>query len=213
MEKFYDSVNHNIIIQLFHRLIEKAKKDYPNLDLCRPSIIFDQFLNSYSFNKNVLPLNHSQEYWEKYKIPNGEFGWVLNQIKKLGYYDNIDNENIGVPQGGALSCLVANIVLDVADKEVLKTNVFYIRFCDDMLILHPKKGVCTGAKRVYIGALRELKLVPHKFCKELIVNREKIKKDLPETSIVPFWNKKSKGPYKWGSIADGGFPWLGFVGY
>lgn len=213
MEKFFDSVNHGIIKVLFSKLIEKAKVDNINLDFKNVSTIFNQFLDCYSFNKNVLPLNTSKSYWESYKIPNGEFEWVEKRFIELKYYKNIEDERIGVPQGGALSGLIANMVLNNADKEVMKTDAFYVRFCDDMLIIHPEYQTCINAKDNYTMALEELKLVPHIFNSNLIEKRKKRKKKLPDLTYAPFWKGKSKGPYKWASINDNGFPWISFVGY
>jgi len=211
MEKFYDSVNHEIIKKHFDTLIRKAQMEYTEIDFSNPIRIFNEFLNCYSFNTNTLPLNDNNEYWEKHRIPNGKFGWIENRLKE--YYSEFIDVRIGVPQGGALSGLIANIVLDVADKEVKKSKVFYARFCDDMIILHPDKTECNLAKGLYTNALKQLNLAPHYFCDELIVKRNSPKKFLPPTTIKPFWNVKSKGPYKWGSINNDGFPWIGFVGY
>jgi len=212
MEKFYDSVNHTTILDLFNKLIERTQIDFPELNLRNASHIFCEYLNCYAFNKNV-PEKSDLSYWESYKIPNGEFGWVEKEFKQLGYYDDLHFERIGVPQGGALSGLIANIVLDVADKSVLKNDVFYTRFCDDMLIIHPELDVCEKAKADYLTALKELKLVPHEFNNNLISDRKKVRKNLPNTTFEHFWKGKSKGPYKWASINDNGFPWIGFVGY
>jgi hypothetical protein len=215
MDKFYDSVNHNIILTKFSELIKKVKQDQPQLNLVKPSLTFIQFLKCYSFNKNVLPLNSNSDYWRQYRIPNGEFAWVSTQFKNLGYYTDIDSEAIGIPQGGALSGLIANIVLDSADKEVLKTQAFYIRFCDDMIVMHPDMKECEKAKRAYVDSLEKLKLVPHSFCEnsKLLVDRPKPKKNLPIKTVQPFWNQKSKGPYKWNTLGIDCFPWIGFVGY
>ncbi len=221
MEKFYDSVNHQKIREHFYALIEKVKTEFPENDLSIPIRIFEAYLNCYSFNRNTLPLNDDAVHWAKYlkdKEGNtfkGHYGWVQQGFKKHGYYSDFTSNEIGVPQGGALSGLIANIVLDIADKEVKKTKVFYARFCDDMIILHPDKAECELAKRLYIDSLKSLKLVPHDFCEndQLIVPRTKPKKNLPPTSIQPFWKNKSKGPYKWSAIKKGGFPWIGFVGY
>jgi hypothetical protein len=214
MDKFYDSVNHDIIKQQFFALIEKVKRENTEINLTSPVNIFTRFLESYCFNKNVLPLNTDSGYWEQYEIPNGEFAWVRDKFQKLSYYkDGIGTERIGIPQGGALSGLIANIVLNITDKEVLRTNAFYVRFCDDMLIIHPDETVCKTAKDVYYDSLMKLKLVPHHFCNQLIHERKKIKKNLPATTIEKFWAEKSKGPYKWTHIKDNGFPWIGFVGY
>lgn len=213
MEKFFDSVNHKIILELFNELIDKAKADKLILNPKNISIIFIQFLGCYSFNNNVLPLNSAEAYWKSYNIPNGEFEWVEKRFKELKYYNSIEEERIGVPQGGALSGLIANMVLNSADKEVMKTDAFYVRFCDDMLILHTEYDVCLNAKENYLTALQKLKLVPHNFNSTLVAKREKIKKGLPELTYAPFWKGKSKGPYRWASIIEKGFPWIGFVGY
>jgi len=219
MEKFYDSVNHNIIKEHFDALIQKAQTELPEFDFSNPIRVFHKYLNCYSFNTYTLPLNSDDEYWKKHlndKRGNtfkGHYEWVQAGFKKHGYYNDISIERIGIPQGGALSGLIANIVLDAADKEVIKSKVFYARFCDDMIILHPDKKECKRAKILYTKALKQLKLVPHNFCNKLIINRKIPEKNLPPTTIAPFWNKKSKGPYKWAAIKNNGFPWIGFVGY
>lgn len=207
MEKFYDSVDHKIIKDLFNNLISKSKEDNPNFDFKIVKHIFNEYLNCYAFNINV-PLSNHTKYWDSYKIPDGEFGWIKNRLIELNYYSNIAEERIGVPQGGALSGLIANIVLNEADIEVLKTEVFYIRFCDDMLIMHPNIDECKKAKDIYLNSLEKLKLVPHKFI-------DKLTKKISSTkfTIKPFWHTKSKGAYKWDSIDNNGFPWISFVGY
>ena len=160
-------------------------------------------------------LNNDNEYWAKYKIASGEFGWVAEELKDLKYYNNIENERIGIPQGGALSGLIANIVLDYTDKKVNKNEIFYVRFCDDMILMHPSYQKCWYRKNVYINALKELKLVPHPFCKKKNLKRIIKIKNVKHTSfsLSPFWENKSKGPYKWDEVNNGGFPWIGFVGY
>jgi len=93
--------------------------------------------------KNVLPYNEkcNEKYWsEKHRIPGGHFGWVEKDLINLGFFKNIRNAKIGVPQGGAISGLIANLVLDYADSEILKlksSKLLYVRFCDDMVIMHP----------------------------------------------------------------------------
>jgi len=192
---------------LFKKLTEKANQDYPYLELNVVKHIFIEYLNCYAFNKDV-PLSNDYEYWSSYRIPNGKFEWVEKRLLDLKYYPNIDTERIGVPQGGALSGLIANIVLNEADKEVLKTEVFYIRFCDDMLIMHTDIDECKKAKDVYLKSLERLKLVPHKFVSKLTKEKSSTK-----FTIKPFWHTKSKGAYKWDSIENKGFPWISFVGY
>jgi hypothetical protein len=217
MEKFYDTVNHKIAKVLYDELIQQCKEVYPSFDFSKTTHLFGQFLECYAFNKNV-PLPEDSQYWNSYDIPKGHFKWVSKEFKELEYYQNIDTERIGIPQGGALSGLIANIMLNVADKVVLQTGAFYMRFCDDMIILHSDKTTCAVAKELYVNSLKGLKLVPHKFKNESELiekrrNTSKERKKLGDLSYEPFWKGKSKGPYKWDAMSEDSFPWIGFVGY
>lgn len=209
ISKFYDSVHHTIVKNQFRKLIKIVKKDKPDEYDDRAERIFYKYLESYSFVKNVLPYNNeiNKDYWsEKYKIPGGHFGWVKENLIELGFFKDIRNAKIGVPQGGAISGLIANLVLDYADTEILKLRskkLFYVRFCDDMVILHPSKKECEIASKVYSEALKKMHLIPHVFEKNLV--------NTPNS----FWSDKikSKHPYKWSSSFTNSFPWFGFVGY
>ena len=208
ISKFYDSVHHTIVKKQFKHLINKVKKEKPEEYDERAERIFYKYLESYSFVKNVLPYNKDNiEYWqEQHKIPGGYFGWIEEDLIKLKIFKNIKNAKIGVPQGGAISGLIANLVLDYADTQVLNlkiSNLCYVRFCDDMVIIHPSKKECKSASRVYSESLKKLHLVPHDFEKNL------------ENSPNSFWSDKikSKHPYKWSSSYTDSFPWFGFVGY
>lgn len=207
MKKFYDTVNHKIALSKFQSLIDTAKTNNPTLNLEIPIKIFKSYLNSFAFNINI-PKSTDLEYWTSYKIPNGFFGWI-DDINIKTYYTDIREERIGVPQGGALSGLIANIYLNQADIELKKFDVYYQRFCDDMIILAKDFDTCDRAKNAYENELKELKLFPHKF-----KSSDELKKvENDKISLTEFWNGKSKGPYKWGKVEENGFPWIGFVGY
>jgi hypothetical protein len=207
MKKFYDTVNHKIAFDIFKKLIDKVNQELPQLDLKQPIHIFKSFLNCYSFNQNVKEADNPN-YWDSYEIPNGSFPWVDKDLSE--HYEKDHNERIGVPQGGALSGLIANIYLNKADIELEKLPVLYLRFCDDMIVLHNEKEQCEKAENVYLDCLRELKLFPHKF---KLPNELYTIKD-GKTNYKAFWNGKSKGPYKWANSFDKEhFPWIAFVGY
>ena len=74
---------------------------------------------------------------------------------------------LGVPQGGPLSPLLANIVLDPLDKELTRRGHHFARYADDFLILVKS---AKAARRVMDGVTRyvEGKL-------KLVVNRMKSK--------------------------------------
>lgn len=207
MKKFYDTVNHKIALSMFQSLIYTTKTSNPTLNLETPIKIFKSYLNSFAFNINI-PKSMDLEYWTSYKIPNGFFGWI-DEISIKTYYKDISVERIGVPQGGALSGLIANIYLNQADKEIKKFDVFYRRFCDDMIILAKDFDTCDKAKDAYENELKKLKLFPHRF-----KSSDELKKvENDKISLLEFWNGKSKGPYMWGKVEENGFPWIGFVGY
>ncbi|WP_269058229.1 reverse transcriptase domain-containing protein, partial [Streptococcus pneumoniae] len=81
-----------------------------------------------------IPESTDLIYWNSYKIKNGEFSWIDNKTLS-SHYSDISNERIGVPQGGALSGLIANIYLNKADLSIIGKKVLYQRFCDDMIIV------------------------------------------------------------------------------
>ena len=206
MKKFYDTVNHTKAEFLFEELITKVNKDIPELNIDVPKFIFKSYLKCFAFNINI-PKSDDSEYWTSYKIKNGEFSWIESSIAE--HYTDISNERIGVPQGGALSGLIANIYLNQADLTITDKNILYQRFCDDMIIISDNLENCTKAKDLYEEALINLKLFPHKFKNE----SELMTSENEKLNYKPFWEGKSKGPYKWGKLEEKSFPWIGFVGY
>jgi hypothetical protein len=195
IQKFYDTVNHNIAIKQFKKLC--LYKQFKEKCDKRAKRIFYKYLQCYNFYEDVFSLD--QKYFDKFEIKNGNFKWIeKNELKK--FYKNTNQlKSIGVPQGGALSGIIANIVLDYIDKKIMKLkdkNLLYIRYCDDMIMMHTDKKKCEVALETYKKSLNRLKLFPHP-----IINNEYGKK---------FWAEKSKGPYKW---SKDNIPWIGFVGY
>ncbi|GAG79209.1 unnamed protein product, partial [marine sediment metagenome] len=95
--------------------------------------IFNRFLESYTFTHNVLPLNDDMYLWldAPGKHSRKRFKWIKNETLEK-QYKRPKSAKIGIPQGGALSGLIANIVLDYADNKVLKKGIdhdlLYIRF-------------------------------------------------------------------------------------
>jgi RNA-directed DNA polymerase len=96
---------------------------------------------------------------------------------------------LGVPQGGPLSPLLANIVLDPLDKELTRRGHVFARYADDFLILVKS---AKAAQRVMesVTAYVEAKL-------KLVVNRTKSKcAPLAECGFLGFEISK-QGKVKW----------------
>lgn len=210
MKKFYDSVHHNIIKREFYSILRSVKKKYYGIekDLRIAERLFINYLECYSFNHQVIPLNTSKEYFDKHKIKNGRFDWIEEDMIKnkiVSCKKNIWKKRIGVPQGGALSGLIANIVLHSVDKVVLsqdQRNGLYLRFCDDMIMVNQDKDKLMNSYKEYLNQLDKIKLIVHQ---PSDVSDVCGKKD--------FWKEKSKHPFKWDSLTNRGHPWVSFVGY
>ncbi|MDM1391321.1 hypothetical protein HX052_15335 [Myroides marinus] len=209
MKKFYDTVNHKIILKKFDEIVNISKKQYPELDMDFAILVFNSYLNCFCFNIN-MPKSTDKIYWDSYNISNGYFGWIGLDDLNI-YYQDYSRERIGVPQGGALSGLIANMYLNQVDLKLANySDIFYGRFCDDMIIIADSFNECMDAKNSYVSVLHELKLFPHTFKDDI----ELIDFDYSDNIYYKdFWKGKSKGPYKWGAIKDIDFPWIGFVGY
>ena len=80
MKKFYDTVNHTQIKKYFKKFINKTKKVFPNYYDVNAERIFYSYLNSYTFNKCVYPLNKKHSYFEDFHIINGKFEWVEKDL-------------------------------------------------------------------------------------------------------------------------------------
>ena len=240
MKKFYDTVNHKKCMESFYKLIEDASKLYPTIYLSKAIYLFKEYLNCYTFKKNVIVLNGDKTYWNKQKDTrqnsiNGFYPWVDDEIYKSSHYQAFPDECIGVPQGGALSGLIANILLDYCDKKLKDINgLFYVRYCDDMILMHCNETICKQSIEIFKSSIKNLLLFNHPFKKDFFfqnknridkkTNAERVFKTINsellsrsfEHSIKSYWNDaKSKGPYQWGKIdqENNTMPWIGFVGY
>jgi len=93
--------------------------------------------------------------------------------------------SIGTPQGGPLSPLLSNILLDKLDKELEKRKIRFARYADDSIIL--MKRLCDANK-----LLREITLFLEKKLK-LVVNKVKTKvAKITECSFLGFTFKGKK---------------------
>jgi len=130
LEKFFDKVNHDILMERLSRKIE---------------------------DKRVLKLIRA--YLES--------GVMLNGIKV--------NSEEGTPQGGPLSPLLANILLDEVDKELEKRGHRFRRFADDcnIYVKSKKAGnrVMRNIKEIIEGRLK-LKVNENKSAVDLVSRRK-----------------------------------------
>jgi hypothetical protein len=195
---FFDCVGHRVARESFDDLAADAKRLDPALVVeGRAREIFDAYLQSYSFANSVR--GAAQRELHK-RDPQGTFKWPERELQQM--YGSDALPPIGVPQGGALSCFIANAVLHRGDKAIAeseqhRTPLLYLRYCDDMILVATTLDACATAFATYQRALRSLLLPVHP--PQVIGRYDK-----------QFWEEKSKFPYEW-SVT--GVPWIQFVGY
>ena len=133
MQKFYDTVDHEIVSQEFLNLLSIVKTNNPSISFDDIARIFLSYLDCYDFQRDVLTKNGDNNYWRSQGIPNGAFGWIDLFNNDEGIIDS-KKYALGVPQGGALSGLIANIAINKVDKAVVPNlhsrNDLYVRYCD-----------------------------------------------------------------------------------
>lgn len=205
MKKFYDTIDHDVIWERFEELLDGIK----DMDLYGRKL-YEQwmglYLDCYNFNDDVYvpSKDDALNLWKNKKDPKEKEDYILwvDECEKLPV-DRINR--IGVPQGGSLSTLIANIVLHDVDKEVMKAigddDMLYMRFCDDMILVGTDAKKTKHVFEIYQDAIKRSQLYPH----------------APEDLKIPydktFWDGKTRGPYVWGDRKTNHFPWVAFVGF
>jgi len=198
IQKFFDVIHHDVVLAAFDDFSIRSGR--PIAPAARR--VFETYLQSYnreamlSATKDPLILSN------------------LNAIDKLpeealhAFYgeEDIKQLPIGIPQGNPLSTLVANLVLDAADRAILAgapSDLLYLRFCDDMIIVHPDREICAAAMERYLATLQALRLPVHPpvALEKLVYGRD-------------YFEAKTKGPFAWGAKTEDGrtMPWVSFLG-
>lgn len=189
IRKFFDVIDHRVAWRAFERLAKGAKVDR----IAKKAV--KGYLAAYTSTETLLKGGKPKCYakCEEY------VGRVREALGER-------NGEVGVPQGGAISMLIANWVLGVADQRVERwgdANLFYARFCDDIVIVHPDREKCRAARDRYLRVLERLLLPYHPMAKRIPYGEA-------------FYEAKSKGPYCWRELRKpderGVSPWVSFLG-
>lgn len=220
MKKFYDTLDHDIVKQRFSQLLLKKKqeKEITSDEVRVLKKVINSYLNCYCFYREVYSLNDKPNHPVWKSIKNGKnydkvIRWILDDIKKKRIcgewpYRTKRHEEfqLGVPQGGALSGVIANVVMHFTDMKLRKywendREFLYIRFCDDMIMMGVDK--------------MKLALVFEQYGKSIVRNHLYMHPPVPlkDKRMKSFWEGKTRPPYSWGDPAEDVMPWITFVGY
>ena len=197
IQKFFDVINHDVIRRAFEGFSARVPQGVDQ----RARNVLESYLDIYAFPRN-LDDNEDPEIKAKRecvdRVP-------ISVLRSVYGDEDVNPHEIGIPQGGALSPLLANIVMDEADRAVMAgadEDLFYARFCDDIIIVHPDKKKCKEALDRYLKTLKRLKLPTHPIAKGARYSSA-------------YFTEKSKGPIAWKETGLGrpGTPWISFLGH
>ncbi len=207
---FFDSLDHDVA----RHAVEALKARLPDHRSPDPRalLFLDSYLASYSFNGpdrgRERALYNARRHHKRRGHP-VEVPWPEDGLAGLGA--DTTNTPIGVPQGGALSCFLANAVLHTADlavsRAVPESEMLYLRYCDDIIIVTTSMRAAKESLEAYLGELRNLRLPVHepRSCYYVYGSQPEGRR---------FWASKSKKPYAWNTPGvRRHVPWLSFVGY
>lgn len=113
-------------------------------------------------------------------VKDGNVVSLVNKFLKAGVMvkGNYEETTIGTPQGGPLSPLLSNIMLNLLDKELEARNLHFTRYADDTIILVKSE---KAAKRVM------------KSITKFIENKLKLKVNMTKTKVCTPWDSKYLG--------------------
>lgn len=207
IQKFFDTVQHNHIKKVLDNLALTVENKI-GISIDPTAIkIFNLFLDSFSFQENILQLD--KKWFKENKLPFGKFKWVEESLDKEFGKNYTLTQRIGVPQGNAISCFIANLILHDVDSKIKEFNkdLFYIRYCDDMIIMHEDEKICIEGLKLFMNEIANNYLLYHP-AKDFVDYSSKTVKQ-------KFWKSKSKMPFQWGdpNLNKKNVPWVSFVGY
>lgn len=113
-------------------------------------------------------------------VKDGNVVSLVNKFLKAGVMvkGNYEATTIGTPQGGPLSPLLSNIMLNLLDKELEARNLRFTRYADDTIILMKSE---KAANRVMASITK------------FVENKLKLKVNMTKTKVCTPWDLKYLG--------------------
>ena len=108
--------------------------------------------------------------------------------------------------------IVANVVLNDVDQVIVSQqdeNCLFVRYCDDMILMHTNRSRCSELMAAYTKSLSEHGLYYHDF--ERVSNSKSNKN--PNATTDRFWKIKSHNTFLWGDGEGDSNRYIGFLGY
>lgn len=198
IQSFFDVIHHQVVLEAYDGFVQQLEEDERPDPQVRK--IVEGYLDCFTSRGNlsasddpkVVPFRHLVKPLDATGVQRFYPRQCLSKIP------------LGIPQGGALSPLMANLVLHSADRAVRSMedpDLLYMRFCDDIIIVHTDRQKCNDALTRYMKTLEMLRLPVHPLRKRF--------------SPVEYFKLKSKGPFIWSGPSarlKEPIPWVAFLG-
>jgi len=208
IKKFYDIIHHQVVRDCIRRLLDKSILSSEGK--AQVMKVTEAYLKSYNFYDNVwMEAKNNEHIFYKVKKrlhdKDGKNTYLIKWADEILQQKEIPYQQFGVSQGGALSLLIANIVLNDVDQAIIgeqDDDRLFIRFCDDMILMHTDYDKCCELMDKYAESLRQHRLYYHEFKNvDQLENRRE------------FWNIKSHRPFLWAEGEGNANFYVGFLGY
>ena len=205
IKKFYDIIPHQVVRDCFRRILNQSRLSAEGIR--QVMNVLEAYLSSYNFYTNAwLEARNNDEIFSKVRRrlhdKENKNTYQLKWVDEMMALPDEQRCHLGVSQGGALSLLVANIVLNDVDQvftQQYDPNRLFVRFCDDMILLHTDYDECSRLLQKYADSLKCHGLHYHDF--ESVGDRKH------------FWKIKSHLPFRWDDGDDNANRYIGFLGY
>lgn len=151
------SKSHLNAIDQIHRLVKREGSHVGLLDI-------DDFFDN--IDRNIL-LDRCRQFFDSEYVLNLIAMWIkIGVIWKMKYIES----HKGITQGGIISPMLSNIYLNCFDQALIKRGIIYIRYADNIFLIHKEK---------------ELLERNVKFCKEYLENVLKLKLNTGKCEQMP----------------------------
>ena len=213
IKKFYDSIPHSVVIECFDRILDKTKLTSDGK--AQVMSVLKAYLDSYNFYTNALiesqvaPRQCFHKVRRRMKDQNDENNYRIEWVDEIMALPEEEKARRGVPQGGALSLVIANVVLNDVDQFFVANkddNRLFIRYCDDMILMHTSREECERLMNAYTTSLTNHGLFYHDF-----EHVSQLKEQ--ELTTKSFWKAKSHHTFKWDYGSGDRNSYIGFLGY